>query len=1073
MVKKGNKFLAVFASATLMLSTLSLTHDVTISANEAKPIIAADWIFDQTHSTVDAGALKIVDQSGNNNDLHMQFFVDNHVKANPATLSSSAINAKGVNVTAGNFGAFTTNTMPGTTDATGSFNFQPVNARTASLTSNGNVIRSGVNFTTALDAPINKNQFRNGYTMEFIYKLDSNYNKSTSNSSPYRDKWMGIMGRLGNSSGKDNMSDDGTYGSTSYPFLSKSEPFSGTMNVSISDIREVQYGVANADNNYYPTSKTQAWSSPMEKGQWHYIVITSDNKSVRVIVDGVDAYRGYFDADGAGMKGMFVDPNDGRFYIGSSYWIDPLTSGGISDAQLDIDAMLRGELQHIRISDGALAPSDWLIPNPITTLNPAAGTPGSHAVPGNNNPYSLVNSTPNNDYDYNIVFVPDTQYNTQSSNFIVNDTMQWLVDHKDSAKIKAIVSLGDITQSNDPDEYVRTHESYDRLAIAGIPTLISEGNHDYGGPIPADLFKANYGPTSPWNDLVNPDGAENVGFSPSGQSSYTFFHAGSYKYLAISLGWFATPNQNAGEGTWLQGLLEANPGIPTIIETHDMCTSADGVATLSSAGSSIWNIAKEFDQVFMLIGGHYTGAASAVLKNSNNRDVKLVLADYQSGNGSGFGYLRFAEFDELNNVIHMRTFSPYAASLQDAEKGYVYPNYLDNDSVSPLAAVYGNFINSEDWAFNFNDRFPVPVRSVAFATNSITKHVGETYQLAPTVLPVTAKDKSLTYTTDSSVVTVSDTGLVTAVALGTATITATTVDGHFTATFQVTVAPDITTTTVTVGDATYDGNPHGGTAFVTGPNNLNQALTVHYTGRNGTIYESDIAPTNAGDYTAFATYEGSGNYFGSSDRKDFIINKKEASVTTFAASKIYGDSDPIAFTGTLSGFLDSDHVTAIYSRAPGELVGSYTIHATLGPANVLNNYFITYNLAKFTINSYSFSGFFAPVDIFNADKVVYNTVKAGSAIPIKFSLGGQKSQVFYTDHNVTYPTSIQIQEILTAEYNPIETIVTAGNSSLSYDASTDQYTFVWKTDKTWADTYRQLIVKFADGSEYRANFTFL
>jgi hypothetical protein len=31
---------------------------------------------------------------------------------------------------------------------------------------------------------------------------------------------------------------------------------------------------------------------------------------------------------------------------------------------------------------------------------------------------------------------------------------------------------------------------------------------------------------------------------------------------------------------------------------------------------------------------------------------------------------------------------------------------------------------------------------------------------------------------------------------------------------------------------------------------------------------------------------------------------------------------------------------------------------------------------------------------------------------------------------------------------------TAGDSGLSYDAATDQYTYVWKTDKTWSGTCR-------------------
>ena len=43
------------------------------------------------------------------------------------------------------------------------------------------------------------------------------------------------------------------------------------------------------------------------------------------------------------------------------------------------------------------------------------------------------------------------------------------------------------------------------------------------------------------------------------------------------------------------------------------------------------------------------------------------------------------------------------------------------------------------------------------------------------------------------------------------------------------------------------------------------------------------------------------------------INQRNASVTPNAASKTYGDSDP-TLTGTLSGFLPADGVTATYTR---------------------------------------------------------------------------------------------------------------------------------------------------------------
>jgi hypothetical protein len=43
---------------------------------------------------------------------------------------------------------------------------------------------------------------------------------------------------------------------------------------------------------------------------------------------------------------------------------------------------------------------------------------------------------------------------------------------------------------------------------------------------------------------------------------------------------------------------------------------------------------------------------------------------------------------------------------------------------------------------------------------------------------------------------------------------------------------------------------------------------------------------------------------------------------------------------------------------------------------------------------------------------------------------------------------------------------------LSYDSVTGQYTYVWKTLKEWAGYGKQLVVKFNDGTEGIANFSF-
>jgi len=114
---------------------------------------------------------------------------------------------------------------------------------------------------------------------------------------------------------------------------------------------------------------------------------------------------------------------------------------------------------------------------------------------------------------------------------------------------------------------------------------------------------------------------------------------------------------------------------------------------------------------------------------------------------------------------------------------------------------------------------------------------------------------------------------------------------------------------------------------------------------------------------------------------------------------------------------------------------------------------------------YDFSGFFQPVD----NQPVVNVVNAGRAIPVKFSLSGDKGlNIFAAGH----PASQQIACGDGAPASEIEQTVTAGGSSLSYDAESDTYTYVWKTEESWAGTCRQLIVRLNDGSERVAFFKF-
>ena len=110
----------------------------------------------------------------------------------------------------------------------------------------------------------------------------------------------------------------------------------------------------------------------------------------------------------------------------------------------------------------------------------------------------------------------------------------------------------------------------------------------------------------------------------------------------------------------------------------------------------------------------------------------------------------------------------------------------------------------------------------------------------------------------------------------------------------------------------------------------------------------------------------------------------------------------------------------------------------------------------------AFGGFLAPVD----SRPVLNTMKAGKAVEVRFSLGGDFGLGIFAEGS---PASLRIPPVA-ATMDAIEKTVNAKAAGLHYDAVTGQYVYTWVTSKAWAGTYRQLVLTLADGSTFRADF---
>ena len=646
MKNKNNLLRRVASLCALSVAVVSSGAALQVSANsgETPSYVVADWKFNQDSSTgsLDDNSLIVEDQSGNNNDLQ---------------LVTSANGAK-----ATDFLSFENNSITGEGSSIRFNGLKPEQEEQMSNlsgTEKEDYVKNDLEyayFQTVDGAAINTDSFENGYTIELVYMLPSDFNAS--------DAWMNILAREGSGA---------QLGSGQWDY----EGHHGTMQINISNCKEIQYMTQNAANNKFNST---VWSLSMDNGgAWYHIVITCDENgdAIKAYLNSGEGFRNFTDG---GMDGMFAAQDSGKFRIGATIsnhtyqWADSATTDMLTK-------LLRGNLQEVRISEGELDQSQWLY----------SDTSEYTSQIGNNEEYQLKN--PEN---YTIGFFPDTQNTIKFTPEVSNMATNWLVENGNSIGLRGLVHLGDLVENWDAeDQWQNARTAFTPLVEAGIPFVTLPGNHDTDG--------------STFNDYIDHFGADSE-FAQKTQgevvfengdgrhvANYRFIDGRSYEYLLIQLPY----DPNDAEFEWMEQVLQQYPNTPTIISSHNIFSCSDSSpdeVTLNEVGDRFWNIAKKYDSVFMMAAGHNHGSGFIDLVNDAGHPVIGMLVDYQFSYNGGNAWYRFAEMDEINNKIYFRTFSPYEASRTDEEKTSAFDvNFLTGAG------------NEKTYDFNFAERF-------AFAT---------------------------------------------------------------------------------------------------------------------------------------------------------------------------------------------------------------------------------------------------------------------------------------------------------------------------------------------------------------------
>jgi hypothetical protein len=238
-----------------------------------------------------------------------------------------------------------------------------------------------------------------------------------------------------------------------------------------------------------------------------------------------------------------------------------------------------------------------------------------------------------------------------------------------------------------------------------------------------------------------------------------------------------------------------------------------------------------------------------------------------------------------------------------------------------------------------------------------------------------------------------------------------------------------------------------------------------------------------GQLKVTATFAGDDSNLGSSASAPFSLAKAPTSLSTLAPFVVTGDNSGVTTTltaalGAKTQPLLQQTVTFVVSAPSGpktfSTITNFLGSATLPPTGLTPGTYsvtatfagdATYTGATRTSSSVitAFTGFFQPVD----NLPTLNIVNAGRAVPVKFSLGGNFGLAIFAPG---FPALVPIP-CPTGVPTDVTATVNATTSSLSFDATSSQYNYIWKTPKGLTGC-GDLQLKFVDGSIRVARFKF-
>ncbi|WPF65313.1 MULTISPECIES: LamG-like jellyroll fold domain-containing protein [unclassified Corynebacterium] len=230
---------------------------------------------------------------------------------------------------------------------------------------------------------------------------------------------------------------------------------------------------------------------------------------------------------------------------------------------------------------------------------------------------------------------------------------RWLARHREELGIAFVTHLGDIVDQADvAQEWEVASAAMSVLDDAALPYSVLPGNHDISEQRPTP-FSAHF-PASRSTCRERYPAANN-------ECEYHLFRAAGRDFLVLALAWRA----DDAALDWAQGVLDAHPGVPTILTSHEITgiTPQGEVFLTEEYGEHLWErLIAPNDQIFLTLAGHHHGAGYTVLRNTHGHEVIHVLQDYQMAYQGGNGLLGMLHCDLAAGTLTMTALSPWVSA---------------------------------------------------------------------------------------------------------------------------------------------------------------------------------------------------------------------------------------------------------------------------------------------------------------------------------------------------------------------------------------------------------------------------